>query len=300
MALSISDIYDNTELLRIVRVQSRGMLSIADRDLRLAAAFATQQRWLMSHIGLALYFRGLAEGVTTGVHYTRYLDAVAEARVASRNTADAYIKEMLHYKYLHLLPHASDRRVRPFIPAPYVLGIVNEWHRAHLHSLDQIAGGNRLMQYDSRPDALALVQPAISDGLLSARAVRQPTGTFSLFTWLDNGGAIMDWLMANMEDQPMSAERVSVGRISTVEMAERLSLSRTHLSRKLREAEAMGSIGWEGRRGHSVMWVSRGFREEYAEAQAVKLSIIDHAFEAAFGTQAGRPAAETEQLELTG
>jgi hypothetical protein len=60
-------------------------------------------------------------------------------------------------------------------------------------------------------------------------------------------------------------------------------LSRTHLARKLREAEAMGSLGWEGRRGHSVMWVSRGFREEYASAQAIKLSIVDHACEAVLG-----------------
>lgn len=300
MTLTISEIYDNPVLLQVVRTQSRGMLEIADQDLRLAAAFATQQRWLMSHIGLSLYFRSLAAGSPSGVHFTKFIDAVVDAKVASRNTADSYIKEMIHYKYLTLLPSAADKRIRPFVPAPYALAVVNEWLRAHLHSLDQLSGGRRLAHFDATPDALALVQPTISDGLISARAVRQPTGTFSLFTWLDNGGAIMDWLMANMEDQPVSAERVPVGVISTVEMAQRLSLSRTHLSRKLREAEAMGSIGWEGRRGHSVMWVSRGFREEYAGAQAVKLSIIDHAFEAAFGIPARRPAAETQRLELTG
>lgn len=298
MALGFSEIYDNPALLRVVKTQSRGMLEIADRDIRLAAAFATQQRWLMSHIGLALYFRGLADGSASGLHFSKYIDAVAAAKVASRNTADAYIKEMIHYKYLEMMPSPGDRRIRPFTPAPHSLFIVGEWLRAHLYSLDLLGGGRRLAHYDGTPNALALIQPTIADGLLSARAVRQPTGTFSLFTWLDNGGAIMDWLMANMQDLPMTTERVPVGVISTVEMAQRLSLSRTHLSRKLREAEAMGSIGWEGRRGHSVMWVSRGFREEYAEAQAIKLSIIDQAFEAAFGIEAARPVVEERRLEL--
>jgi hypothetical protein len=56
----------------------------------------------------------------------------------------------------------------------------------------------------------------------------------------------------------------------------------THLARKLADAEDIGSIGWQGRRGHSVMWVSAGFRREYATAQATKLAIIDTAFSACF------------------
>jgi hypothetical protein len=61
-----------------------------------------------------------------------------------------------------------------------------------------------------------------------------------------------------------------------------LNLSRTHLSRKLKDAEALGSLGWQGKRGESVMWVSSGFRRECATAQAVKLAIIDDAFEVCF------------------
>ena len=79
---------------------------------------------------------------------------------------------------------------------------------------------------------------------------------------------------------------MATGIVSIAVMAERLKLSRTHLTRKLADAEAMGSIGWQGKRGQSVMWVSAGFRREYVRAQAVKLAIIDAAFDACFG---GRP-----------
>lgn len=286
MALSQADIFAHPELYRIIKLQSASMLSIREDDARLSSVFATQQRWLMSHVGLALYFRGLAEGKVSGLHITRFLEAVVAADIASRNTADAYIKEMIYYKYVELLPSPGDRRIRPLGPAESALALVDGWMRVHLYSLDRLAGGNRLAAYEATPNALQSLQPIIADQLVAAHAVRNPERTFSLFTWLDNGGTIMDWLMASMDDAPMSAERVTVGPISTVEMAQRLTLSRTHLARKLREAEALGSLGWDGRRGHSAMWVSRGFREEYAAAQAIKLSIFDHACEAVLGTAA--------------
>ena len=280
MALSEAEIFANPALYPVIKLQSASMLSLREDDARLSAAFATQQRWLMSHLGLALYFRGLSAGTTNGLHITKFLEAVVEADIASRNTADSYIKEMIYYKYVELLPSPADRRIKPLGPARHALASVDGWVRVHLYSLDRLAGGNRLAAYETTPNALQLVQPIIADKLIAAHAVRNPERTFSLFTWLDNGGTIMDWLMASMEDAPMSAEHVAVGPISTVEMAQQLMLSRTHLARKLREAENLGSLGWEGRRGHSVMWVSRGFREEYASAQAIKLSIVDHACEA--------------------
>jgi hypothetical protein len=284
MALSQAEILQHPELFRLVKLQSASMLSMREDDPRLSAAFATQQRWLMSHTGLALYFRGLSAGHASGLHITKFLDAVVAADIASRNTADSYIKEMIYYKYIDLLPSPADRRIRPLSPSPHALATVGGWVRAHLYTLDRLGGGGRLDSYENTPNALQMIQPLISDGLIAAHAVRNPERTFSLFTWLDNGGTIMDWLMASMEDAPIEAEQVAVGAISTVEMAQHLMLSRTHLARKLREAENLGSLGWQGRRGHSVMWVSRGFREEYASAQAIKLSIIDQAFEATLGS----------------
>jgi hypothetical protein len=170
--------------------------------------------------------------------------------------------------------------MRPMQLAPMVIEMFGGWLQTHLASLDSLAGGSRLAMFRQNPAMAAALQPLIADGLLAANAVRFPEKTFSLFTWLDNGGIVMDWLITNMEPATLDAERVRIRGFSVGEMAARLSLSRTHLARKLKEAEALGSIGWEGRRGHSAMWVSRGFRQEYAGAQAVKLSIIDHACEA--------------------
>ncbi len=75
-------------------------------------------------------------------------------------------------------------------------------------------------------------------------------------------------------------ERIPTGVLSIGDFARWLKLSRTQLARKLRDAEVLGSVGWLGRRGHSVMWISNEFYGEYVTAQAVKLAIIDAAFAA--------------------
>ncbi|MGY3611581.1 hypothetical protein ACWGRJ_47965, partial [Bradyrhizobium sp. Lot11] len=57
-----------------------------------------------------------------------------------------------------------------------------------------------------------------------------------------------------------------------------LALSRAHTSRKFAEAESIGGLGWDGRRGHSRIWISDSFYMEYAMAQARKLIIFREAF----------------------
>ncbi|CCV11175.1 conserved hypothetical protein [Mesorhizobium sp. STM 4661] len=77
-------------------------------------------------------------------------------------------------------------------------------------------------------------------------------------------------------------DQIPTSVVSIVDFANWLELSRTHLSRKLRDAEDLGSVGWLGRRGHSVMWVSKQFHQEYMAVQAAKLAIVEAAFCACF------------------
>jgi AraC-like DNA-binding protein len=183
---------------------------------------------------------------------------------------------MVQYGWARFVPAAADRRTRPLAPTQATLDAIHGWIGIHLGTLDRLDGGERLETYLATPGALATLQPRIADGLLSSAKVRAPEQTFSLFTWLNNGGLVMDWLIAGIEEP--RGERIATGGVSTVMLAQRLKMSRTHLSRKLRAAEGLGSIGWLGQRGHSVMWVSPAFYREYAMAQAVKLAIIDDAF----------------------
>ncbi len=282
MALTAEELAAHPALHVRLRHQARLLLDAYEANPRIASVFATQQRWLMAHAALAIHFRGVTRGESGHFTAARFLEAIARHGVASRNTADSFLKEMVKYDYARLLPGGVDRRSRPLEPTQASLDSIRGWLMVHLSTLDGFDDGRRLATFLDTPDSSAILHPLVADGLLSSRRVREPAGTFSLFTWLDNGGNIMDWLIAGMEEAPAGTARIPTGLVSTAAMAEWLKLSRTHLSRKLRDAEALGSLGWLGKRGHSVMWVSDGFRREYVAAQTTKLAIVDHAFDAGF------------------
>lgn len=273
MALSANEIAGHPALHRVVRSQAKALLAAYQSSPRLSSVFATQQRWLLAHAGLAIYFR---QGALTTA---RFLQLVEQHSVASRNTADAFMKEMLQYNYVEPLPDNTDRRSNPLRPTGPTLQTLAAWAMVHLTTLDGLDGGRRLETFASRPDALALLEPLIADGLLTSEPVRAPEKTFSLFTWLNNGGVVMEWLISGVEPSLAEQDQIPTSVVSIGEFANLLKLSRTHLARKLREAEDLGSVGWLGQRGNSTMWVSRGFYREYLDAQAVKLAIIDHAFD---------------------
>ena len=256
MALTAEIIAGHPALHGAIRQQSRLLLEAYEANPRLASVFATQQRWLMAQTALALHFRRDAAGQPVGLTAARFFEAIARNGAASRNTADSFLKEMLKYGYAQrAAAGALDRRTHPLEPTQASIDAVRGWLMIHLSTLDRLdgadGGGRRRDTFLGKPQALAVLQPLIADGLLSSRQVRVPERTFSLFTWLDNGGIVMDWLIAGIEDAAAGAERIPTGIVSTGAMAEWLKLSRTHLARKMRDAEAMGRISSPCKHCHS-------------------------------------------------
>lgn len=280
VVLSFDQIVDNARLPDVVRQQSGALTGAFELDPRRSSVFATQQRWLMAQVAFGLYFRSPHRHIVC----SDFLKLVAQHEVASRNTADAFLKEMVRYGLALPVQDVQDKRTRPVMPCDESLQQIAGWLMLHLASLDGLDGGARMQMLHARADILAHVQPLIADALLTTPSVRDPVHTFALFTWLNGGGVVMDRIMSSVAPIDPGAERIMTGITSVDALMSGLVLSRSHLMRKLREAELLGSIGWTGRTDHSTLWVSHGFWREYATAQAVKLAIIDRAFAAAAAT----------------
>ena len=268
-----------------VRGQAWSLLLIHDADPRLGSLFATQQRWLMAHAAVAQYFRDVAaKGAGTGLLAARVLDLVEHHEIASRNTAAAFLKELLKYGIVRHVAASEGKRHRQVEPAPATLEALLQWHLLHLATLDGLDGGSRSAALFAEPATMSHMQPLIADGLLGSSMVREPDPTFALFTWVNDGGVVMDRLIVGCEQGAADLDRIATDVTSISGLAQRLRLSRTQLGRKLAEAEALGSLGWIGARGKSRLWVSKGFLREYHRAQAVKLAIIDEAFDVCFSS----------------
>jgi hypothetical protein len=289
MAMTADDILAHPALGAGVRGQAQALLLTHQASPRTASPFATQQRWLMAQAALAKYFRNEAIEAGTGVLAERFIDLVVRHDIASRNTAAAFINEMLKYGVVRHVAASEGRRHRPVEPSPTTLAVLLHWHVVHLATLDGLDGGARAATLRARPALLGAIQPLIADGLLASSTVRKPDKTFSLFAWINDGGIVMDRLIVGCQEVA-GLRKIPTDVMSVSSLARGLNLSRSQLSRKFAAAEAMGSLGWTGARGKSPLWVSDGFRLEYHAAQAVKLAIIDAAFATCCAQEATVPA----------
>ena len=95
MTMTVDEILDHPALEPSVRGQAQALLSMQGSSPRISSVFATQQRWLMAHAALALYFRSEAKEAGGGLLTERFLEIVTQHDIASRNTAASFLKEML-------------------------------------------------------------------------------------------------------------------------------------------------------------------------------------------------------------
>jgi hypothetical protein len=265
------------------------MLAIYRESPRIASIFAAQQRWLMAHSGFALHY-GYPGEPKRALYSGRFISFVVSHKIASRNTAAAFIQEMLAYRFLRLIEGASDKRTRLLEPTETAEEHFFKWLATHLAILDHLDGGSRLEQTLADPMAFARIQPLIAKAIIDSDVVRDPGATYNLFNWANSGGLVMDYLMSRISSFDRTAERVDIGTLSLKEIRDQFMISNTHLKRLLAQAAELGSIGWELPHYKGKVWLSRAFVMEYWGYQAAKFAVVDTAAEAVFGPSMARAA----------
>ncbi|WP_434729598.1 hypothetical protein [Rhizobium binae] len=258
------------------------MLAIYRESPRIASIFAAQQRWLMAHAGFALHY-GHPDYEKSGLYSGRFVDFAVKNDIASRNTAAAFMQEMLAYRFLRPAPGAN-KRTRYLEPTEIAEQHFTRWLVTHMMILDHLDGGERAEKIAAAPAAMmAAIQPRIAKAIIGSQAVRSPGPTFNLFNWANSGGLVMDYLISRLPGFPPTAERVAIGPLSLRELRERFIISNTHLKRLLTQAATMESVGWTEPSRKGDFWLSRRFILEYWNYQASKFAIVDAAAEAVLG-----------------
>ncbi len=274
----VSSLGRDPAFFRIVLQHVRQVVDLYGVNPRLYSVFASQQRWLMAQIGFCLHHRRNPADPATGLTVGAFTEVVQANSVASRNTAAAFLHEMVAYKFLRNRADRPDRRSRPIEPTELAERGMWEWLYVHLATLDRYDGGMRAEMLPAGSTRVATVQPLICDGILASRLTGSVGPSFDLFTWANNGGVVLDHLFSLIADFDPERERHPIGPVSTSEMVERFMMSRTHFKRLILRAAEAGSLGWEGTPWRSPMWISAGFVREYWDYQAEKFAIVDNAF----------------------
>lgn len=289
MPLAQTDIERHPHVLPILRERARQLLALHVSNPRSAGIFATHQRWLLAHLAMERQFENARAG-RPGMHASQVAALAQAADVASRNTAEAFLREMIAYGFIEAAADEQDQRIRRLMVTPQALADVSAWAYGNLATLDAFDAGGRAARFLAAPQTLALLQPVAARGFLASPDIRRPGHGFALFDVVDEGGAVMDRLISTCADEADGEGRRVTGMASQSDFGDHLRLSRSHLTRKLAEAERDGVLGWTGARGRSPIWISAGFVADYVKRQAAELAAIEAGYEAAFAPREDAPA----------
>lgn len=278
---SVADIVAKPAFQNAVCVLAAGLFDAHKLSPRAASLFATQQRWLLSQVALAHHYQPF-KGVEPGVS-RRSLGLLGPMLgIVSRNTSYALYDEAIKYGVLDPLHVRGADGASMAAPSSGAIAMVGLWYKLHFEALDALDGGQRHVDFlTDCQSLLPLMQPIVARGLLSSPQLRAPGPLYTIFTWTDSGGWLMDRLIAGIDwTNRATQDRHMTDVRSITSLAEMADLSRSHTSRKLSEAQSIGGLGWSGRPGRSPLWISQDFYREYAEFQARKLLILEVALAA--------------------
>ncbi|WP_434710666.1 hypothetical protein NMA58_13885 [Rhizobium sp. YTUHZ045] len=283
MAFTAENLAADDRFLAAILHCANQLLAIYRESPRIASIFAAQQRWLMAHAGFALHYGHPDDGQSGSLYSGRFVDFAVKNDIASRNTAAAFMQEMLAYRFLRVVP-GPDKRTRYLEPTEIAEQHFIRWLVTHMMILDSLDGGERADQITADPCAtMAAIQPRIARAIIGSEYVRNPGPTFNLFNWANSGGLVMDYLISRLPQFPRAAECVVIGPLSLRELREQFMISNTHLKRLLTQATTMESVGWTEPSRKGDFWLSRRFILEYWNYQAAKFAIVDAAAEAVLG-----------------
>lgn len=278
MPLTAQAIASNSDLLAYLKIQAKSQVDLDSQYVQMATAFRTQQRWKLGQLAMALHFKGRDKPGVEGLNAAGYLQQVERLGIASRNTADTFLKQMLAFNALRVIEARDDRRKRFLEPTSSSLVTFDKWLSVHLATLDRLSDAGRVERYAADREAIAVVQPVLAEFFLKPAQSCEPEGRITPFLWSNNGFIVTEHLVMALENAAPAGERLFTSVTAISDLAAALNMSRSNASQRLREAEAIGAIGWEGARGQSRLWLSRGLVDAYLGYQAGFLAQIDLAY----------------------
>ncbi|CAN7359754.1 hypothetical protein LJR235_002038 [Pararhizobium sp. LjRoot235] len=269
----------NPALFAVLQQGARHMIELYDRLPRIGRLVAAQQKWLLTQAAYALHLQRNPTDPLSGITASRLLDIIVEFGAASRNTATAFLAELLAYKLIRDVPGSPSKRSRPLEPTEISHEAMMLWFRGQMRSLDLLDGGERVTRLEANPDIFRRAQPIAAKRLIADRAWREPPLSISCFVWSEYGGLILDDFISRIVNVVPEEGYHWVEDLRFAELSNHYSLSRTHIRRLFARAEAFGSLGWRDRSNNrNKVWVAASFVDDYKRWQSIKFCALDWAF----------------------
>ncbi|MGE6784692.1 hypothetical protein ACQKGL_19450 [Ensifer adhaerens] len=284
LAFTAEGFLRHPDLRSVLQASARDLMAAYDMFPRIARLVASHQKWTLSQAVYALHLEREPGNPETGITTARLLKFIHETGGASRNTAAAFIAELVTYKLLRDAEGGRARKkIRPLEPTEVSEGAMLRWFMCQMGTLDRFDGRCRVARVEADRSIFERAQPIGARLLLSDRRWTEPPEGVAAFVWTECGGLLLDDLMA----RPKSLEPVD-GKVwleaNLSDLATHYMISNTHIRRIFTRAQDLGLLGRADQGQRGLFWLSERLIEEYCHWQAVKLAGLANGFR-----QAERP-----------
>lgn len=288
-----AELVDHPRFPHAEEIVARRLIDLQGRAPRLVRLKSSHRKWLITHSLFALDSQRHAADPLSGLTASRLVDAVVDISAASRNTASAFVQELLAYKFLRELPDTPDRRVRLLQLTDISVNAMKTWFDAHMEALDAIDGGNRAAVCAARPDLFRPVHRQATAVLVEDAIWREPRASVAPFLWSDAGGMVLHDLITRLPTARTEGDKLMLGPLALSDLAERYAVSVSNIKRMFASVEKQDLAGWTQARRRGDFWISRAMLADYFHWQAAKFAALDAALHAL------APRAEPAAPQLT-
>lgn len=240
---------------------------------------ADLQKWVLSQATLALHFTHQVDCSAPRLSPTALLRSLEGTGIASRNTLNTFLQEMVHYGLAAPLP-SPDRRQRSLIATPLAEALISRWTFTHIVALDQMDQGDRSARFAASPAMIRLIQPKMTQLLLGDPEWLAPKAGVGLFTHSGQGSNLLHHMLSHLPwDIPN--DWVEVGRITARDLAAHYLISQSHISRLLQAAEKAGLLRWRDVDRRGPCEAATHLVHDYRAWQAAKFAALSTGFKEA-------------------
>ncbi|MCO6186323.1 hypothetical protein [Rhizobium sp. L1K21] len=244
----------------------------------MARLLASYKKWLMTHALYALSKERNADDHVSGLRPGRLLDVMVQYGTVSRNTASAYLAELVAYKFLEIVDDRPDKRLKLLKPTQLAEAGMRRWYNSHLACLDDLDGGKRVVLSEKNPELIFLAQPRMIKRILDDEEWMRPPPSMAFFLDSDVGGLLIHFIITRLESLVAHEDHVRIGPLSTPALADMFNISASNIKRMFRKCEDMGLLGWDKPRRRGDFWISERFVRDHFQRQAIKFEMVDEAF----------------------
>lgn len=235
-------------------------------------------RFTLTQMALAIFFEHQRDYSRPRLTPKALHAEIEHTRVASRNTVQSFLRELVHVNLLEA-PDQEKMRQHALRPTQKSLALMDFYFRLHLGMLDKIDNGSRSNLLNRNPELLSSLQPLFARRLCRTQFWYAPPEGVRCFTNSNSGSTILHTLMMLAKDrEPDSEGRIWIGALSARQFAEDCQVSPAHVSRIFSTAQSLNMMGWVQPKRRDNCYISTILRQNYMLWQAEKLAALSIAF----------------------